>query len=493
MQIIILFLCLLQAAFGADFLMVIGAGGESPKVDTIFDSSIGNIGDYAKRTQGIKIDVALDGGDNGAHTKTQAIINDSFPMAATKSEFHSADYRRLIESYKYKLQHDEMVAGDQLMVYINSHGAENLDPNKSHQIATTGASTGDVPAVNLTTLAGIELVDLDDLKEIQKLAKEKHVKMAIVDMSCHSGKSLTLADDNTCVISSTGPKHYGYVASGTFAGDLPNYFIKGNNLEDIFLEARSKDQTSGVPMISTHAGVAVNDIIYEKITPFLYNFSGASNKLTPFLEENNNVFSQCVFDNNYASLIATINTVEKLAISSTTAAWWQFKSNTVDFSNFKILLEKYKVSLDLVRGKIREMGLERLKTEEIFNMSNSYQDYDSNWSKTYTWKELLTFDFERLIEDQQSRLTRTVDPATTVTIQSMISLYTQSKVKKEEILRLHPELGTIHQREMEIQEMIESNNQTTSAIGTEERRLYSELYKSKKSAEPNPCKDFKIH
>ncbi|MDD4973680.1 MAG: hypothetical protein PHY93_04985 [Bacteriovorax sp.] len=479
-------LCLMLSTqcWSSEYLMVIGAGGEGPKEDTIFDGSIKNIGDYVKRSAGTKVDVAL----NGGHTKTVALINESFPTAQSKSDFLESDYKRLIQSYKLKLENNEMVAGDQLMIYVDSHGAEKEKNFKSHSIATSAGT-----AANLNTLAGASLVDLDQLEVLKKLAKDKGVKMAIIDSSCHSGNTLALADDNTCVISGTGPNHYGY---GTFGKNFAAAMKKGKNLEEIFLEARAMDGTPGLPMISTQSGQVVNTLLYDKITPYLYHFDDKDDKLTPYLRENSSGYQQCMADANFNSLINTINSIEELNTVSTKVLWWTTKTKEVDLTNLKDLLGKYKSSLDLVKSKMRELGSERLKTEETFNISVSVGNFTTAWKQNYTWKELLSSDFNNLIIKNQERINGETGAANLATFAAMKSMYQKAQAKKDELLRSQPDLADIPAKEEDVKKLIDSTYFTNSAIATEERKLYSALYKNSQKNEststPNPCQNFKL-
>src|SRR5665648_109207 len=133
----VLFFAFSAKILATDHLMFIGAGGEDAKKDsTIFDTAIVKMGKYVNQSKGLKVDIAL----NGGHAKTEAIINQFFFNAETKSKFQASDYQRLIKSYKTKLEKNEMVAGDQLMIYIDTHGAQKQKGDTTHSVATTGGS-----------------------------------------------------------------------------------------------------------------------------------------------------------------------------------------------------------------------------------------------------------------------------------------------------------------------------------------------------------------
>jgi hypothetical protein len=466
--------------FTKDFLMVIGAGGEAPKRDTIFDDSISNLGSYAQQSPGIFVDLAL----NGGHAKTEAIMRDSFPKSTMRSDFQDMDYNRLIQKYKTLLENNVMKKDDQLLIYINSHGAQQTADVKTHHIAT-----GEGNVKNLITLEGAKLVDLDQLEVIKNLAKVKGVKLAIVDSSCHSGATQALADDHTCVISSTSKNLYSYF---NFSPNFTLGMKKGKNLEDLFLQIRSADDSPAMPMISTPAGVEASTFLEEKITPFLYYFDEDQDKLSPFLRKNSNDYQQCIADENYNSLAQTIDQIEKMNTQASKFLWWTIESKAVDLSTFKTLLLKYKKTLDLLRLKSRELGTERLNREEHFIQRQATYPISSN--KKYTWQELITTDFTSLIDKTKKRIALETDRFSLADKQGLLAFYQEVSAKKEDVLKMHPDLIQLQEKEKEMKKLAESNYSISAEIAIEERKIYSSLYKNAQKKQPlkssNPCKDF---
>jgi hypothetical protein len=456
-------------ALATDYLMLIGAGGEDAKKETtIFDNTIQNMAKYVERTPGLKVNVAL----NGGHAKTEEIINKSFPNAETKTSFQAADYKRLIQNYKTKLENNEMVSGDQLMIFIDTHGAQKQKSFKTHAISTSGGS-----ATDFNTLSGSSNVDLDQLEVLKKLAKDKGVKLAIIDASCHSGNTQSLADDNTCVISGTGPNHYGYT---TFSQDFSAAMSKGKNLEEIFLKVRKQDTTPGLPMISTQAGQEVTSLLYDKITPFVYYFDAKNDKLTPYLKKTQDEEVQCL--SNYNTLISTINEIEELNTVSKKVLFWNVKKKKVKLKNLKKLLESYENSMVSIQQQMKAVGANRLNQKETFKTPTQ--------SVEYSWKELLTTDFNPLINDMKGRLQTEQLESNRTLLKDLITVYERASARKEELLKTQPDLREIPAKEAEIKRSIDANYFTAAAIGTEERKLYSALYKT--DDKPNPCKDFKL-
>jgi hypothetical protein len=449
--------------------MYIGAGGEDKnKVDTIFDPTIKNMARYVKDSSELIVDVAL----NGGHAKTEALIKSSFLDAETKTNFLAADYERLIESYKTKLNNNEMVAGDQMMIFIDTHGAQKVGSENSHFVATSAGSAND-----LNNLSGSEVVNLDKLQSLRDLARAKGVKMAIIDGSCHSCNTLALADSNTCVISSTGPNHYGY---NSFSQKFTSSMSSGKNLEDIFLDVRESDTTPALPMISTPAGQEVASILYEKITPFLYHFDSKNDKLSPYMNKKQENESQCI--SNFNSLMDTINAVEELNMVTKKVLWWKTKIKKVNLTKLKSLLREYKNSMIYVEDEMEKLDTARLNKMETFKTTRQ--------RASYSWKEILTTDFQKNIDGMQTRLLAETNDSNRELIKDLISVYTQAKIKKEELIKTHPDLLHLQEKEATIKNSINSNFFTAAAIGVEERKLYAALYK--KSIAPNPCKDFKL-
>lgn len=473
-------------ALSKDFLMAIGAGGEEPtKTDTIFDDGIKGLGEFVKRNPDMVADIAF----NGGHSVTTALMQSEFPANVGKSDFLATDYRRLIAKYKAKLESGEMKPGDQFMIYVDSHGAEKQDEFKTHSIATSATSG----MANLNTLEGAQLVDLDQLEVLRDLARAKGVKMAIIDGSCHSGNTLALADDNTCVISATGPKHYGY---GPFVTSLNKAMTPGKTLEEAFLQAREDDYTPNLPMISTTAGGDVNYTLYKKITPFLYHFDDTNDKLMPYLKSNTSQVAQCIANNNFASLMRTINRIEALSVTTKKILFFTTKTQGLDLSELKSLLKDYKKSMELVTQKLSSLDLDRLQKVESIPVKASTSKYEVKYTRDLTWSDLMNSDYDKLLQQTNERLATETDPLNKVSYMGSIDLYTKAKAKKEEVLKNNPDLITAMNSEADIKKSITSNYFTANKIAVQERKLYSALYKKAQRDnypnEKNPCRNFKL-
>lgn len=455
-------------SWSADHLLYFAAGDPTPSFH--FETDLNNMGHYIRQNRGLQANVAISGGN----PQTQAVVNQSFSGVANKTDFRDSDYPRLIQSYIRKLENGEIVRGDQLMVYFNSHGGEQ--EGKSHKIQTGEGSW----------------VSLDELDKLKKLAAQKGVKMAIIDASCHSGSSQALADENTCVISSTGAQHYGYPS---FSRLFSERMKKGKNLEEIFLEARAQDDSPAIPMISTQAGQSVKALIYDNITPYLYKFE-EDGKLSPYLFNNNSLEKQCLADQQFEALIKTINSIEEINSVTTKFFWKVIKTKEIDLTNLKELLFKYKKYQDLVKFKMRELGDAGLKAEEQFNISVNVGGSSATLDHKYTVKELLTSDFKKLIINKQAQIDAETNSSKRAQYEASKALYVQAQAKAVSLLRVQPNLGRAQQTEAEINALIELNYDASLLIAKEERKLYSALYKNSlknpQSTKPNACQNFKL-
>ncbi len=457
-----------------NYMVIMGAGGEEAKPGTIFDGGIKNLATYVRNSPGLKVDVAL----NGGHSETSQIIENDFPRGTPTSQFREVDYKRLIQKYTQMLNDNQIKTGDQLMIYIDSHGGEKEASLKTHRI-----STAEGTAVNLDNLQGSETVSLDDLEALKDLARTKNVKMAIIDASCHSGNTIALADENTCVISSSGPNHYGYTS---FGYAFPNAMSKGKTLEEVFLEVRNNENAPSFPMISTNEGMAVYNELYARLTPFLYDYDEKNDKLTPYLLRNSGEAQMCLTDANFKSLINTIDSIEEMNTVTKKILWFTYKNKEVDFTELKRLLTEYKKTLDEAALKMREIGVEQFKNKETI----------PGFAGEVTWKDLLMTDYNALISKASERLATETNEKKRRALASNIVYYTKANEKKQALLSADAGLAVVVNRQKELMRSLSDTKTLSGSIAREERKLYDIMYKQAQKSNPdkskNPCHNFKL-
>lgn len=331
-----------------------------------------------------------------------------------------------------------------------------------------------------------------NLKKLTTLAKEKGVKVGIIDQSCHSGNSMALADDNTCVLSVTGPNHYGYAGPGTDSAKLTENMTPGKNLEDLFLEARRTSGDSGFPMISSPAGKAVQEQLYGMLTPYLYYFDNKSDKLTPFITGTQEDLV-CKYDQDFEQLNQMINNIEDIQVVTKQFLFFKWNETTkkADLSALKqALAEYYAFQKDILKD-VAGVDLKIFNTSEkiVVSGGNYIQSID------YTWKELVSIDFDKIIADANTRLSQATTDFEKDSLKLNMELYKKAKKRGEEIAIQHPEYKTLQTKLASIENKESKSYTLANTVGKESRALYDELYKKVKNSEttatqPNPCKEF---
>ena len=450
---LVLLLIAQQSFADGRHLLYFGGGGDpTESKSTIFDDGLRGMGSYLNANPW-QSEIRF----NGGHTETEKIIDQQFTKSNSKGPFTADTFNKMIEDYKNKISSGEIKPGEQLLVMIDSHGAQALSDEKTHQIAVgTSATPLDKDGLTNTTT-----VCIDSLQTLSSLAKEKGIKLAIVDMSCHSGSSLSLANSNTCVISSTGPNHYGY---NTFSEGFIANMKKGKNLEEVFLKTRLGSDNPSFPMISTPAGLALNQSLYEPISPYLHY-----GKLN---EEIN-----CT--QSHDPLVMLTDQIHQL---STT-----LNDQRLDKSTLTQLAKKYADTQKKSAELIQSWNLQNLKNSENLNCQGDYKDL------RYTWGEIVLSmkSFPSVLNRLNNDAKNAKNPKDSQEIQDHLDCF-QKVVKKGKDLQLsHPELFSYADRiASQEQEMFAM----ATAIAVAENKLYQTSYEdlSKKDHTPNPCKDFKL-
>ncbi|MBO9666716.1 MAG: hypothetical protein J7501_07860 [Bdellovibrio sp.] len=170
---------------------------------------------------------------DGGHRMSDAIANQL--TRGRNAQMTSKNLNDEIDNLNAKIEKGTLGKDDQLLIALATHGRPR-NGQDTHEVDTVGGQ-----------------FNLDKLQEVQKLAEAKGVKLAIIDMSCYSGNTLSLASDKTCVVSSATSENVGYNGTGT---SLTDQIGKKKNLEQAFLDARQDPRliNPDAPQISTAAG-----------------------------------------------------------------------------------------------------------------------------------------------------------------------------------------------------------------------------------------------
>lgn len=469
-----------QNAFGAErFMAVLGGKGEPVKQEhTLFDRSLSSLGDYLKDNKW-NYDISF----NGGHSKTDAIIDSKFSEAKNKSTFTQKNYDALIADYIKKIEQGEIKAGDQLLVMINSHGSPQVQGEKSHHIAVGDATTN----VDFNTLSAVEQTSLDSLEKLTKLAAAKKIKLGIVDFSCHSGGSLSLANSNTCVISSTGPNH---LATNIFAEDFMKNMKPGASLEEAFLQTRkeplvnSDAAQSSYPMISTPEGMAIKDDIYPGMTSLLYSYDPKStskdDKMPNYILESASNVGMCKREMQLEKLQTKIE--EYKAISALGM------NSNVDLSNLKKLVNEYKDRQGKVIRAVQAIGIQDLYKQEAFDVITPFGTKTLAKKKYFSWKDIVETDYAPIISQLTTKLAGKEDVVT----RSSLKMFTKAQEKQKEILKQYPNLKNYQDEFKQQMNELKGTEKIANAITAEERKLYDFMYKNlrQNNQRKDACKDF---
>ena len=472
----------------------LGGGGEPKGETTIFDGEIKRVGNFIN-----SYDWDSTVSFNGGHAKTEELIKNKMSKAKNAGPFIEKNYNAMMDEMIYKLESGELKAGDQLMIAIDTHGAKRSsgkDAEKTHRVAMSFSE-----ARELTNLSGARTVDLDKLDKIVELASQKSVKLAVADLSCYSGNLLNIKNDKVCLISGSGPEQYSYGAgilklgflsfspTSTFTSKFFDSLKKGKNLEDIFLSARiASVDTPDFPMINTSAGVAINDLIYKMITPYLdYNDNQVSNFGRQYGKTGDGFEERvCKINNNHQQLIDLLKQYDSLS-----AVIDESGRSSNEFQGLRSALEEYrsyqKTYEVLVRGKFEaEKEIKDMFEKQFPNDKKSWSDYAP--------LDLLTIDFDVQIKHYQELVDRDKNNNNKYIAAMWDSTLAQLKKQKEITIYVKENLSVSAKSKLKAQEDAYAKSGVTrdlaSKVSQEAKKVFSILYKSMKKPEKNPCRDF---
>lgn len=460
---------------GEKYMAVMGVGGEPAKKEsTIFDRELDKLGGYLGQAADTNLVLSL----NGGHSKTESIISQKLERENVKNRpFIESSFDSIIKDYEQKIESGRITSGDQLILYISTHGARQFGEEKSHSVSLTGGE-----AVDLNDLKGASTVSLDKLQGLISLAEKKGVKLGILDFSCHSGNALSLKNPNTCIVSASGPNHFGYASFGrTFASRLK----KGKTLEDVFLETmKSRDEPS-FPMISSPKGVEIQDELYQKLGYYLYNYSKNPNhdKLARRLE-NEVANNRCEETNqNFNDLITSIQEMKSLANSS---------KDRKKYDSLMRALQEYHSFLNEIKEDLAKYDLPSLKKKEKFCTTRTYSGgHTSDQCQEWTVQELLRTDFQAEI-DVMNKYYGDSEGSTLKWKNAYNNNLEQAKARQAELLLQNPHyagLKTFFQDRSGLESKTWSK---ASKVARAFRDVYLKEYQSRTSSEPNPCADITL-
>lgn len=473
---------------GKKFIAIMGGGSEpADKETTIFDDSMKNLGTFLKGSPAWTPTVSF----NGGHTTTESIIaNGIGKRGVTNQPFTKEEYARIIEDYKNKITSGQIKSGDQLLVWIDTHGALQQPGERSHSISAANGSA----AANLTTLAGSSLVNMDQMQSLIDLAAAKGVKLGVMDNSCHSGASLALSNPNTCIVTASGPNHFGYSNWGSIMG---SNLKAGKTLEDVFLETLNERDDAAFPMISSPVGQEIQNELYPLATPFFYSFSDnpGHNKLSAFLE-GQVIKNQCdQADLSFQELLTFSQEVEAMVKPA--------NKKGPNYNAFRDAVSEYQILLEQIRNDLTAMkitDLDRVGPAPCAPFQGFYEDgrpapiTEQCRMKGWTHKEMLAMDWDAEIARISNQQAASADPQEKNWLGVQVEWFRKSKHETAQIVAANPNYTQFLNYYKTLPQLQSRTHALSSKVSVATQKLYTDLYKAKSQTDtrPNPCKDFVI-
>jgi hypothetical protein len=450
----LLFILIPLSVFSQTLHMVVlgGSGEPQNKETTIFDAGLEKMGEFNRSHPDIKSQVFF----NGGHAETEKIAAEGF---GSSKPFTAQEYYRVIEDYKRKMNSGEIRPGEKILINLYTHGASKDPGETTHKIAAgSGAVT------NFDSIAGTTTVSVDALKSLRDLAKAKGIQLAIIDLSCHSGNTLKLADENTCVISATGPNHYSGAGTKSFGAVFSGALSPGKTLEDAYLSARSQFNDPSFPMISSPAGEDVQERIYDNETPFLYYYNPQNDKLTPYLEKLTDEGGKCEIDQD---LIGLSSEIEKVLRSGANPELTQ------KLGEMKAALNAYHDYLREIRRKMDQFG--------IGDMGKIHELCSGEVCQKYTAKEIVSTSFSAFIPYYEEKGDK-----------DRAAIARQGEELKSKLLIENPKMKESAKFWATLPDLQKKSSLLQSNVAKAQKELYLEMYHRSQAKGPNPCRDFKL-
>lgn len=411
---LLLTLTLSHSVYSASHMLLIGGGGESNKKTTIFDNELQNATNFIGRSNW-QSRISF----NGGHSETEKIAQTfAAKSGGRNTNFTAENYEALITEYERKIQAGQIKSGDQLLIMISSHGSQQMSNHKTHLVSTSAPEKQGI--ADYSTLAGTGTVSLDRLENLTKLAESKGIKLGILDFSCHSGLSQKLANKNTCVISSTGPKHFAWGGTPqTFAAKFTENMRSGRSLEDVFLQALKDKSETSFPMISSNLGKEIQDSMYPLITPYLHDTRSeiTTNKMKQFYNERYGQDRCENLNSDYQNLVNFTHDIENIASSA-------------NYSKLRTLLSQYN---GIQQGIVQSVKV--MNSRHDLSKKESFCESDAaiRTCMIYSLGEVINIEVDQMI-NLLSRQLRNAKGRDHTDLSSRLAIYQKIKTKKSQLL-----------------------------------------------------------
>jgi len=466
-----------------------GGGGEPQGETTIFDGEVKRVGSFIKSS-----DWDSTVSFNGGHAKTEDLIKSKMGKAKNAGTFTEKNYNALMDEIIQKLEKGELKSGDQLLISFDTHGAKRSsgkDAEKTHRVALAHST-----ATELNNLSGARTVNLDKLEKIINLAADKNVKLGILDFSCYSGNLLNLHNDKVCLISASGPEQYSYATTAvnlgfftfsypiTFGSKFFDNMKKGKSLEELFIASRSTGSTPDFPMINTKEGLAINEMMYRFLTPYLnYNYSNLNNFSAAYVRRGDKFEEQvCRMESSHSDFIKLLKQMEETAAVTDEAS-------RGDFQNLREALEEYRNYQRGYEETLRQKFDVENEIKDIFK--KKFPNDQKAWD-AYAPLDFLSLDLKSSIVYYEGLAER--DKGKKYIGGMWDSTVAQLKKQMEISEYVKANLSQNGRDKLKAQDEAFAKSGATynlsSRISVEAKKVYEGLYNRSKNASSNPCRDF---
>jgi hypothetical protein len=467
---------------------IFGGGGEPDGDKTIFDNSLKHFSNFLNSS-----DWSSTLSFNGGHKETEKIIKSNYVNANNLGRFNEDNYNKAILEMIEKIESGQLKSGDQLMVVVDTHGSRKKN-ERTHSVASS-----EIKAT--FSLREKIMLSLDKLEDLTILASSKGIKLAILDFSCFSGNLLNIKNDKVCLISATGPDQYAYTGSSNFI--LFNHLIMskpdgftsqfiaslkaGQNLEDLFLNARLGDDIPDFPMISTNEGRFVNEVIYNLLTPYLI-FNGKMDNGSIVFDFTNAYSSEanieshiCSLNNNFELFQKVLNQFEKvdgivnLLVEN---EFTELKESLSKYRDYQKSYEKLLVDKLKIEDEIKNILVQDFSSEE-----ERWKDYDP-----YTFVDLNARDTINSIEAKKKLEGDKFSG-------EMAKVLEELKAKQRLSDAIKNKLSISSKKSLDEYAKLINNPTEKLArdVSVAAKKVYISLYKSMmNNTTPNPCREFKL-
>ncbi len=470
-KIMFLLLFFLSHSYAKDHFFIIGGGGEPRGEKTIFDGSLSNLDRYLKTTKNWHKSFYF----NGGHTQTESLI-EQIPKDEPAKHFTENDYEIFLQKTIDKIKNGEIVSGEKLLLFIDSHGAvRNISANEiTHSISTSHNGN---------------TVNLDKLKEIISLANKNGIHVGLIDNSCHAGAihNLEKYNPNMCVISASSDRNFSYT---DFAENLALNFNSGKSLEEVFHLARMSSHAKGIPMINTPAGKLVQDLTKE-MHPIFFDstydpIGSANNKLEAYLDKEIKENGMCYETPIPQSIMSAIEKAEQLSTVQKKVLFWTVTEKK-EFNELKTMLKEHYSLVNEAKNKRREtlpLLEQKIKLAAPF-------DYTE-----YTWGEVARIDYTKYMQESEEIINNPNSTSDEKRRSNALMDFYKAIKSTHETLKQKTDFLKAQTLQINLDEIYSKIAASGSNIALKERELYDSLYRSLEKTElgkaPNPCRDFKL-